>query len=113
MKLKIASLSDIHLGHSNTSTSSIIRNLDNNFIAHPEFKDLDIIFIAGDLFDRLLAHDDPNRPEIYLWFVRLCEACAKHDIMVRIRLDGIYKLIALSCLFTVFSFPRMRLRQIY
>lgn len=87
MKLKIASLSDIHLGHSNTSTSSIIRNLDNNFIAHPEFKDLDIIFIAGDLFDRLLAHDDPNRPEIYLWFVRLCEACAKHDIMVRI-LEG-------------------------
>lgn len=87
MKIKIASISDIHLGHQRTSAKSIIDNLDRCFIKHPDFNDLDMVFVAGDMFDRLLPHDDIDRPEIYLWFVRLCEACAKHDIVLRI-LEG-------------------------
>lgn len=82
--LKIAVISDVHLGHPRTSTQHIVDNLDKYLINSPDFEDLDILFIAGDLFDRLLAYDDPDRAIIYLWFTRLNHACAKHQVMLRL-----------------------------
>lgn len=82
--LKLGCVSDIHLGHTRTSTEHILANLDTYLLGHPDFKDLDILFIAGDLFDRLLAYDDPDRPLIYLWFAKLVQTCAKHGVSLRL-----------------------------
>lgn len=82
--LKVGCVSDIHLGHTRTPTIHIVKNLDSQLLGHPDFPKLDILFLAGDLFDRLLAYDDPDRPEIYLWFARLVRACAKFDIVLRL-----------------------------
>lgn len=87
MKLKICTISDIHLGHKRNSTESIIASLDKNFLGHPDVSKADIIFIAGDLFDGLLAPTAPEKALIYLWFYRLAQFCAKHDIVLRI-LEG-------------------------
>jgi DNA repair exonuclease SbcCD nuclease subunit len=60
-KLKYLVLSDIHLGSKNNTTAEIINNLDiffKNYTQDGEFSELDIIFIAGDLFDRLLDMND-------------------------------------------------------
>lgn len=87
MKLKIAVISDVHLGHLRNEAKYILNNLDNNFLGHPDVKDAQIIFIAGDLFDRLLEPTSPDKPIIYMWFIRLCLFCSKNNIALRI-LEG-------------------------
>ena len=87
MKLKICTISDVHLGHKRNSTESIIASLDKNFLGNPDVAKVNIIFIAGDLFDGLLAPTAPEKALIYLWFYRLARFCAKHSIVLRI-LEG-------------------------
>lgn len=87
MKLKIACISDIHLGHKRNKTIDIIRALDNNFLKHPDLVNCSIIFLAGDLYDRLLEPTSPDKSDIYLWFVRLCKFCETNNIILRI-LEG-------------------------
>lgn len=87
MKLKIATISDVHLGHKRNKTQDIIAALDASFLNHPDLPECDIIFIAGDLFDRLLEPTAPEKPDIYLWFVRLCRFCQINNIVLRI-LEG-------------------------
>lgn len=87
MKLKITTISDVHLGHKRNSTESIILSLDKNFLGNPDVAKSDIIFIAGDLFDGLLAPTAVEKALIYLWFHRLVKFCLRHAIMLRI-LEG-------------------------
>lgn len=82
--LKIACISDVHLGHTRTSTAHILNNLNTYLLGHKDFAELDILFIAGDLFDRLLAYDDPDLLEIYLWFSHLVQKCAESDVYLRV-----------------------------
>jgi DNA repair exonuclease SbcCD nuclease subunit len=86
-ELKIASLSDVHLGHPNTHTTSILKNLYDTFPDSSETGDLDIIFIVGDLFDRSLVLHDPVVNDIKRWMYRLLRLCKKRDIALRI-LEG-------------------------
>ncbi len=53
-ELRIAALSDIHLGHRRTPTSLIAANLKAAFPFNAETAKLDVIVLAGDVFDRLL-----------------------------------------------------------
>lgn len=85
--LKIASISDIHLGHKRNKTKNIIAALIEAFPDNSETADLDIIFIAGDVFDNLLTLNDENITDIQLWVDKLLRICAKHDIVLRI-LEG-------------------------
>lgn len=87
MKIKICTISDIHLGNNRNKTEDIIRALDDNLLNNPAVKSCNILFIAGDLFDRLLAPDAPERTDIFHWFVRLCKFCARNSIILRI-LEG-------------------------
>ena len=83
-------LSDIHLGHSRTSTTDIIHNLDvyfDNYITSSRFSTLDVIFLAGDVFDTLLSYNDPDIHHIHLWFSRLLRFCYRNKIILRI-LEG-------------------------
>ena len=54
-ELFTASISDIHLGHPNTLTQSIIQGLREAFPDNVETEELDIIFIVGDVFDRAVV----------------------------------------------------------
>ena len=51
--MKYIVTSDIHLGHKNTPTEHIIRSFKTH-ILNDKNKDIDVLFIAGDLFDHLL-----------------------------------------------------------
>jgi len=85
--IKYIVVSDIHLGHLNTPTVSIIQRLDRLFYTNVIFKELDIIFIAGDAMDRLLDFTTDDIYEIEKWIARLLLFCAKNDIALRV-LEG-------------------------
>lgn len=85
--IKVACVSDIHLGNRSNPTVNIIANLDNAFPDDEETGELDIIFLAGDVFDRLLNLPEEFIVEIDLWICRLLRICKRHDIMLRV-LDG-------------------------
>jgi hypothetical protein len=82
--LKIAVVSDIHLGHRTTPTSSIIENLEAAFPDNSETAMLDIIFLAGDVFDDRLNLPQEDVWEIELWIANFLKRCKKHRIMVRV-----------------------------
>lgn len=85
--LKYIVVSDIHLGHLNTPSANIIQRFEQLIYGNTVFKELDIIFIAGDTMDRLL---DFTTDDIYLiekWVARLILFCSKNNIMLRV-LEG-------------------------
>lgn len=80
-------VSDIHLGHGRNKTCDIVANLDHYFddyTSKSQFTQLDIIFIAGDLFDSLLDLSGNDIHEITLWLGRLMDFCSRYDIKLRI-----------------------------
>lgn len=86
-KLNLAVLSDIHLGHQRNRTSEIIANLRAAVADDAQTAQLDIIFLAGDVFDDLLLLNDDDVLEIDLWIYWLLQMCVKHDIVLRV-LEG-------------------------
>ena len=85
--IKIACVSDIHLGHKNTKTSKIIENLRKAFFTDHSNKDLDIWFLAGDVFDGLLDLNDNDLPEIDFFIEDFLRYCSINNIAVRV-LEG-------------------------
>lgn len=86
-KINLAVLSDIHLGHKRNSTSEIIANLRAAIADNASTEQLDIIFLAGDVFDDLLLLNDNDVYEIDLWIYSLLSLCAKYNIKLRV-LEG-------------------------
>lgn len=87
--LKYLVISDIHLGHAKNTTQDILANLRDyfeNFGDRGFFTQLDIIFIAGDLFDRLLDLSNSDVANIQTWVFDLMRYCARHDIQLRMLL---------------------------
>jgi DNA repair exonuclease SbcCD nuclease subunit len=80
-------LSDIHLGHKRNETKYIIDNLDKFLFKENDFSYLDMIFIAGDLFDSLLDLSNDDISLSLAWLSRLFHFCHKHNIKLRI-LEG-------------------------
>jgi DNA repair exonuclease SbcCD nuclease subunit len=85
--LKLATLSDIHLGHRRTRTPEITANLRRAVPHSPETEKLDIIFLAGDVFDTLLNLPHEDIIEIDRWIVYLLRLCKKYGIKLRV-LEG-------------------------
>lgn len=86
-KLKIISLSDIHLLHRLVPTSHIVFNLRMVTPDVEEMKDIDIIFIAGDVFDRPVPLHHPDIALVIEWISYLFYICDKYDIILRV-LEG-------------------------
>lgn len=86
-EVNIASISDIHLGSKRTPTSHIVKNLYEAFPDNSETSKLDLIVLAGDVFDGLLKLPDDEIREIEIWIVYLLRLCKKHDIILRV-LEG-------------------------
>lgn len=85
--LKLAVVSDIHLGHPRNPTSRIIRNLREAFPDNAETAELDIIVMAGDVFDGLLQLPDDEVTDIKAWIAHVLRVCKKHDITLYV-LEG-------------------------
>jgi DNA repair exonuclease SbcCD nuclease subunit len=86
-ELKVASVSDVHLGHSKTPTLDILKNLRAAFPDNEETAQLDLICIVGDLFDTLLNLNHPDLAEIKIWIADFLRLCKKHDIVLYV-LEG-------------------------
>lgn len=83
----IAFISDIHLAHPRTDTYHIIGNLRKAFPDNAETGKLDILFLAGDVFDRLMNLPQVEVDAIQDWITDLLRTCVKWNIMVRV-LEG-------------------------
>ncbi len=87
-KLRIGETGDVHLGHHNTLTSHVLKALYKAFPDNAETGDLDMIIIAGDLYDRLVMHSEVVLiDQIRRWFFWFLSMCKRRDIVVRI-LEG-------------------------
>lgn len=86
---KITSLvfSDIHLGAKRTPSEFIINNLNTLIPDNESMSKVDVIYLAGDVFDSNLHFPDDEIDIIQLWIVRLLRLCAKWDIVLRV-LEG-------------------------
>lgn len=86
-EIQIAFISDIHLAHPRTSTHHIIQNLRKAFPDNDQTGKIDILFFAGDVFDRLMNLPQEEVDEIQEWIADLLKICVKRDVMVRV-LEG-------------------------
>lgn len=83
-------ISDVHLGNKRNTTYDICRNLNkffDNYTSKSKFIDLDIIFIGGDLFDKLLVFNSDDVYESISFLYRLMRFCLNNKIKLRI-LEG-------------------------
>lgn len=87
-KIKYLVLSDIHLGHSINKAEYIVKNLKEYFIEYNKlFKDLDMIILAGDVFDKLLVTSSKDFILANEWLTELLLYCKSNNIILRI-LEG-------------------------
>ena len=84
---RIACVSDIHLGNKRNRTSDIIEALEQEFPDNEETGKIDLLVLAGDVFDRLLNLPEDDVVEIDLWIVGLLQLCSKWNIALRV-LEG-------------------------
>jgi DNA repair exonuclease SbcCD nuclease subunit len=83
----ILSVSDIHLGHKRNSTADIIKNLNKYITNEKTMVGIDLMFIAGDLFDSQLSLDSEDVGLIDRWISKLLKLCQKHNVTLRV-LEG-------------------------
>lgn len=84
--MKYIVVSDIHLGHTNTPSEHIVQNL-IKYILSQNNKELDVIFIAGDLFDKLLDLNNYSVNPILEFIHKLVTYCSANNILLRV-LEG-------------------------
>lgn len=77
---------DDHLGHLKTPTKHIIASF-IKFILSEQNKDADVLFIEGDLFDRLLDLNSKEAQLIIAFFNYLLSYCYQNNILLRV-LEG-------------------------
>lgn len=84
---KFAVVSDVHLGHPRTPTHHTLSNLRAAFNRETGLPGLDVLFIAGDLFDGLLPHNAEETQLIHEWMVDLLRTCRDLGVELRV-LEG-------------------------
>ncbi len=81
-------LNDLHLGHSRNKTKDLIENLNKYFIVNKsKIDNVDIIFIAGDVYDKLIDSYSEDYILIIDFLTKLIMYCKKYKIKLRI-LEG-------------------------
>lgn len=78
--IKIASISDVHLGNPRNEAQYIIDNLYRAFPRNAETASLDVLVIAGDFYDRLLTLPQQESHQIDQAIVYLLRLCKDYDI---------------------------------
>lgn len=85
--LRIAFASDIHLGHRKNVAQDIIANLDTHITNDAVFGQIDMLILAGDVFDEALALSSEHVQHIDAWVGRVILLADKHNVVVRV-LEG-------------------------
>lgn len=85
--IKIIELSDLHLGVKSIPIEAMINGLNKSLPDNDYLSDIDIIFLAGDVFDRELIFPSVEALVIQHWIVRLLKLCKKYNVLLRI-LEG-------------------------
>jgi len=81
-------ISDIHFGSNNNKTIDIINHLNLFFKKYDKvLRKLDMLFIAGDIFDRLLSSSSADNINATEWLTSLIYYCKKNNIKLRV-LEG-------------------------
>ncbi len=83
-KISYLVVSDIHLGHPNTPTDYIVANLRKELFS---YRELDYLFIAGDMFHRLLDFNNEDVYSIVSFIYDLTQFCYTTKTKLRI-LEG-------------------------
>ena len=78
--------SDTHLAHNKTPIDTTISSLESLW-TKPWFRDLDVLFIAGDLYDRKLDYNSYEASAALLHMMRLGKICQNYNISLYI-LEG-------------------------
>ena len=86
-KLKALVFSDVHLYHDKTKTEHIVRGLFRALPDSERMRDIDIIFISGDLFDHEVFMPHHDSTHVIRFIYHLLNLCSKYDIVLRI-LEG-------------------------
>lgn len=86
-ELHTVALGDVHLGHPDTTTEHILNCLRKCFPNNAEQRQIDLFFLEGDIFDRLLDLNDENVHLITRWIHSFLRMCKQRDIVVRV-LEG-------------------------
>lgn len=83
-EINILSLSDIHLGHRKNEARYICANLDRLIKEEVSARRVDLIILAGDVFDTLLTLPDKQIPFIDRWIKSFLRLCTREKIILRI-----------------------------
>lgn len=86
-EIKLAEFGDVHLGHPNTRTTHILTALRLAFPDTPETAALDLILLAGDLFDRQLSVPNQEVYAIKQWMLQFLQMCQRNGTVLRV-LEG-------------------------
>lgn len=79
---RIASTSDIHLGHNKNPSHEMVERLMNAFPRDAETAKLDVIVLAGDVYDHLLNLPDNAVNVIDHWIIYMLRLCKALDIQL-------------------------------
>lgn len=85
--LKIMVLSDVHLFHDKTPTEHIVNNLIRVVPNNDNMKNMDMIIISGDLFDRAVFLPNGDVWHAHRFIHHLVSVCERYDIVLRV-LEG-------------------------
>ena len=104
---KVLHTADWHLGHNRTSTQHICNNIIRYIV--PYISKIDIMFIAGDMFDKSLSVDSIEARLTLELLITLCQEAEKYGTKIRIlkgtHLHDKYQLETLSTIFN--GFPKL------
>lgn len=87
MSLKMLVFSDLHLLSKTVPTEFLISNLNKSLPDSSRLADVDIIWLAGDVFDNIGNFSDSDIILVQLWIIRLLKLCKKWNIVLRV-LEG-------------------------
>lgn len=86
-KIKSLVFSDVHLYHDRTKTEHIVLGLLKALPDSEKLRDIDIIFISGDLFDHSVFMPNKDTFHVLKFVYHLLNMCVKYDIILRV-LEG-------------------------
>lgn len=87
LNLNILSISDIHLGHSRVPTEHILTSLEELLSDNERLQNLDLLILAGDVFDSLQGLPEAHIGAIQHFIIRLLRRCYQFNIVLRV-LEG-------------------------
>lgn len=83
-RIRMIQTGDVHLCHGRTPTWNVIRSLNYMFYENESLKDVDIVVLAGDVWDSLTAMSHADAELSRQWIRRFVEDCAANDVILRV-----------------------------